>query len=124
MAPEDGSAKDPRFVAAIKMLERTGITSFGIRYQDDEEPVVWVAVVEYSKERTPQTGDGAEAAGGMTPLMAVMRLLEQVMDGGRCAHCKRITAVETDWRNDMPLEDVVCWYRYDPETQGFRRGCE
>lgn len=123
MTREDGSPKDPRFTAAIKMLERTGISSFGLRYQDDQDPVVWVAVVEYSAEKTPHT-NGAEAAGAMTPLQAVLRLCEQVMDGGECAHCHRVCAVETDWRNKMPLEDVVCWYVYDPETKAFRRGCE
>lgn len=124
MPGEDGSPNDPRFTAAIEMLERTGIATFGLRYQDDEEPIVWIAVVEYKAEKTPKIGDGAEAAAAMSPLQAVLRLCEQIMDGGQCSHCKRVCAIETDWRNRLPLEDAVCWYVYDPETQKFRRGCE
>jgi hypothetical protein len=124
MPREDGSPEDPRFVAAIKLLERTGIASFGLRYQDDEEPTVWIAVVEYSAEKTPTIGDGAEAAAAMTPLQAILRLCEQVIDGGKCVHCHRTCAIETNWRSKLPLEGVVCWYVYDPETQKFRRDCE
>jgi hypothetical protein len=123
MAREDGSPQDPRFFAAIRLLERTGMQTFGIRYQDDEKPVVWVAVATWDKKRTPDL-EGAEAAGAMTPLEAVMRLCEVVIDGGQCTHCKRAAAVESDWIGNMPLENAVCWYRYDPELQEFRRGCE
>lgn len=122
-APEDGSPNDPRFTAGVKLLERTGMQTFSIRYQDDAEPVAWVAVATWDEQRTPHMA-GAEAAGAITPLKAVIRLCETVLDGGTCTHCGRTASVDDNWRDEMPLQDVVCWYRYDPETQEFRRGCE
>lgn len=114
--PEDGSPKDPRFTAAIDLLHRTGSMEFQIRYDEEQDPIVWVAVGRW--------GETYEAAGAMTPLKAVTRLLEAAMDGGTCAYCTKPTGVTTDWRNEMPLGDHVCWWIYDPETEKFRRGCE
>ena len=31
-------AKDPKLLAAVEMIGRTGATHFGLRYQDDEQP--------------------------------------------------------------------------------------
>jgi hypothetical protein len=112
----EAEAKDPRLAAAVELVGRTGATSIGLRYQDDEQPVVWVAVAQY--------GERYEAAGALTPLKAAIRLLEIIIDGGECQHCHRPFAVSDDWSQSMPLEEAVCWYVYDPETQKFRRGCE
>lgn len=110
-----GGPEDPRFIAAIEMLRRTGAVSIGIRFQDDEDPTVWLAVATWDK--------GEEAAGAMTPLLALMRLCGQVIDGGTCMHCGRTTVFSDDFRN-LPLADAVCWYAWDPEAKTFRRGCE
>ena len=107
--------EDPRFAAAVTLIGRTGAENFQIRYQDDEQPVIWMAVGVWH--------DGAEVGAGMTPLQAAMRLLDQVIDGGLCIHCQRPTGVTDDWKGEMPLSDMLCWYRYDPEMQEFRRGC-
>lgn len=115
--PEDGSPKDPRFLAAVDFVPRLGASTFGIRYQDDQEPVIWCAAVEFP-------GGAAEAAGALTPLLAVTRLLDLLVDGGHCKHCNRPTGITFDWQHTMPLDNLVCWYQYDPETKAIRRGCE
>lgn len=120
---------DPRMPAAIKLLRRTGAQEFQLRYSDDEEPVIWMAAAKWSigGDGKPKAKGGRpawESAGAMDPVGAVLRLCDQVMDGGQCAHCKRPTGVTDMWRATMPLADVICWYVYDPETQTFRRSCE
>ena len=109
-------ANDPRFVAAIDLIGRSGASEFQIRYDEEQDPIVWVACAKW-----PQ---GHEAAGAMTPLRAVIRLLEAVVDGGLCAHCGKPSYVSDDFDAKMPLEGHVCWYVYDPELTTFRRGCE
>jgi hypothetical protein len=120
--------EDPVFIAAVKMIERTGVRKFEIRYQDDEQPVVWIAVGTWRiHDGRPVATCGAEryeAAAALDPVNATLRLLDEVLDGGQCQHCGRPTGATEEWRGDMPLADVMCWYRYDPETQSFRRGCE
>jgi hypothetical protein len=110
---------DARFRAAVDMIGRTGATSFQIRYSDDEQPTVWMAVAEY------QRGEGTyfDAAAGMDPLRAVLRLCELMIDGGFCTHCHKPTGFTEDF-DPMPLEEAVCWYQFDPELKTFRRGCE
>jgi hypothetical protein len=44
MTKQPASFQDPKIAAAIDMLRRTGLRSFQIRYQDDEQPTVWIAV--------------------------------------------------------------------------------
>lgn len=111
------TAEDPRLVAAVDLIGRTGAKEAQVRWSDDEEPTVWFVVAKYA--------DGtAEAAAGMNPLVAAIRLVEQLVDGGACAHCGRPSAVSTDWQHEQPLDDVFCWYVYDPETEKFRRSCE
>lgn len=112
MKPED----NPVFLAAVDLVRRTGASSFGVRYQDDDDPVVWIAVAEYE--------GGWDAGAGRDPFQAVMRLLDQLIDGGCCTHCGRPTGVTPDFEGAMPLDKLVCWYRYDPELKTFRRGCE
>jgi hypothetical protein len=108
---------DPRAAAGVKMIGRTGATSIQIRYQDDEQPVVWMAVGEW-------TGGRQEVGAGFDPTRAVLRLCEQVIDGGQCAHCHRPTGFEPDQLDTMPFDPLVCWYQWDPELATFRRGCE
>lgn len=114
--PEDGSPKDPRFVALIEVLGGTGMKEWQLRWHDEEEPMVWIAVARWSH--------GDEAGAALTPYLAALRLAETVMDGGECAYCERPTSITDNWKASMPLADVVCWWAYDPETERFRRGCE
>jgi hypothetical protein len=121
-------AEDPILLAGVDMIRRTGARTIQIRYSDDEEPTVWMAVCEHRMldgMPVPQGGiSHFDAAAGMTPRRAVLRLLDQLIDGGMCQHCKRPTGVTEDFEGEMPLSDAFCWYRYDPELATFRRGCE
>lgn len=106
---------DPMYLAAVDLIGRTGAQDYQVRYQDDLEPVVWVAVAIYPGR--------AEAAAALEPAMATYRLCAQLVEGGMCAHCLR--AAGFDWNfGAMPLNQLVCWYQYDPELKTFRRGCE
>ena len=116
-APAPVEHDDPKLTAAVEMIGRTGATHFGLRYQDDEEPVVWIAVGTWP-------GDRHEVAAGLDPTRAALRLCEQAIDGGTCTHCKRPTGLEPDDLGAMPLDRHFCWYQFDPELKTFRRGCE
>jgi hypothetical protein len=110
---------DPRFIAGVDMIRRSGSETFQIRYQDDQEPVVWIAVGGWP-------GGRWEAAGAIDPVRAVLRLVEQTLDGGLCTHCKMPVAFDPD---DLaappePLDRMACWYQFDPELAVIRRGCE
>jgi hypothetical protein len=109
------SEKDPRIPAAIDLIRRTGASEFSFRYSDDEPPVVWMAIAKWGK-----TWD---IGAGVNPTIALFRLLDQVIDGGQCVHCKRPTGFEESV-DEMPLDKLVCWYQWDPERKIFRRGCE
>lgn len=111
--------QNERLVAAVDMIGRTGSKSFQLRYSDDEQPVVWMAIGEWRQDG--QTVH--EVAAAMDPVRAALRLCEQVMDGARCTHCHRPTGLEPDSIDTMPANELVCWYQYDPELKTFRRGC-
>lgn len=106
---------DPRFPAAVDLLGRTGAREFQIRFCEEEDPTVWMALAKW--------GNHWEATGGMTPEQALFRLCEAVMDGGQCRHCRRPTAFMSDF-DPMPGEEFICYYKWDPELKTFRRGCE
>ena len=106
--------KDPRLVAAVDMLGRTGAEEFQIRYCDEDKPIIWIAAARWK--------DRWETAAAMNPLNAVFRLCDEVIDGGTCQHCNRPTGFEPT-TDPMPLEPLVCWYQWDPELKTFRRGC-
>lgn len=108
--------EDPRFIPATEMIGRTGAKSFQIRYSDDEVPVVWFAVAVYNETQF-------ECAAAPDPIGAVLRLCDQIVDGGMCTHCQRPTGFIADL-DPVPLGEVVCWYQWDPELKTFRRGCE
>lgn len=121
---------DARFMAAVDVVRRTGASEIQIRYQDDEQPTVWVACAKHFQvggvpvvEGTPGAALAWEAAGGMSPYRAVYRLAESLIDGGYCAHCKRGSGI-ADELGDMPLSEAICWYQWDPELETFRRSCE
>jgi hypothetical protein len=109
-----GAAQDPRLPAAVAMLGRTGAAEFQVRYCEEEKPTVWVACARWGKHW--------EAAGAMSPLRAIFRLCDEVIDGGTCQHCQRPTGFSPEL-DALPLGEHVCWYQWDPELATFRRGC-
>lgn len=109
------SRDDPRYEAAVDLIGRTGAQQFQVRYcEEGKPPVVWIAAAQW--------GEHWEAAGAMNPLHALFRLLDSVIDGGQCQHCRRPTGFEPS-ADPMPLDKVVCWYQFDPSTKRFARGC-
>lgn len=132
-----GDASDPRLMAALDLLRRTGASSFQIRYSDDQEPVVWVAICAYSaahlekiRQRAgrslvapPSGSEQVAVAAGLTPLAAVFRLCDDLIDGGECVHCHRPAGFAVQ-QGDYPLDTLVCWQQFDPELRTFRRSCE
>jgi hypothetical protein len=108
---------DPRLLAAVDLIARTGAEQFSIRYSDEEPPVVWMAYAEYA-------GNRREVDAAFEPLTAVLRLAERLIDGGVCQHCKRPAGLDPDSvGGKMPLDRLVCWYQFDPGAQKFIRGC-
>jgi hypothetical protein len=126
-APND----DPRFAAAVELIGRTGADRFEIRYCDghDEDagkpPVIWIALAHWP-EKPGVVPEHYDAAAGMTPWQAVFRLMEATMDGGTCRHCDKPTGVDDQPAGPIAraVEELICWYRFDPELNTFRRSCE
>lgn len=103
--------------ACTDLVQRVGAKSFQVRYSDDLQPVVWMAVAEF-------TGVPHQVAAALSPGRAAYRLVEQLVDGGRCQHCGKPSGITDDFTATMPMGRHVCWYQYDPELRKFRRGCE
>lgn len=114
--------------ATIELIGRTGAKAFRLGWVDEEPelpqyPHIWYATARYEK--------GHEAAAAMDPVGAVTRLAEQLIDGGKCQHCSRPTAIHQD-SGDAELERMIrkatdtpfCWYWYDYLSKSFKRGCE
>lgn len=115
------STREERMVVAgTEMVHRLGLSGLEIRYSDDHLPVVWMAIALYEN---PKLRAQPQVAAALTPADAIYRLLEQLVDGGICTHCRRPTGITRDL-HDMPAPELVCWYQYDPELNTFRRGCE
>ena len=116
---------DPRFVAGVDLIGRTGAKDFRVGWSDEDDgpPTVWYAVATYKRPPgTPKWTPG-EAAAALDPVKAVLRLCEQLIDGGTCAHCGKPTIFVAD--TDTELLDLMgCVYAWDPELETFRRGCE
>jgi hypothetical protein len=113
-------AQDPIVAATATFAGRTGATSFQIRYDDEQDPVIWVCVAEYRVRDAVAYKTGS----GITPGAAAVALASDIADGGTCAHCGKPSGATDDWSVEMPLADVICWYVFDPETSEFRRSCE
>jgi hypothetical protein len=109
-------------VAVIDLIGRTQAKDVSVRWHDEEQPTVWIVCASWTQTVEGEPGRYYEAAGGMTPARAGMRLLDLVVKA--CGHCGRPAAVTAEWRDDLPLADQRCWLVYDPETKGFRRSCE
>jgi hypothetical protein len=104
-----------RLTGAVDMLGRTGAAEVQLRFADDDTPVVWIAAARW--------GDHWEAGAALNPLNALYRLCDQVIDGGECNRCGKPTGFSPDL-DPLPLDDLVCWYQWDPELKTFRGGCE
>jgi hypothetical protein len=122
---------DPKFIAGVKLIERTGARSFRIGHSDDDDgdPVVWYATATWSVTSSGRPGAATahEAAGAIHPVVAVMRLCDQVITGGQCAHCHQPTIFDenpADTPFDALLDAMGCVYAWDPELRTFRRSCE
>lgn len=115
---------DIRMNAAIKMIERTGAQQFQLRYCAEEDPTIWVASASYEHKHPLGVASTVwEVAAGMRPEAAILRLCEQLIDGGVCQHCKRLTVFVPD-ADDDGFEALGCVYAWDPELETFRRSCE
>ena len=113
------SPLDPRGTAAIDMLGRTGARGIQIRWSDDEEPTVWLAVATYGQGNDERH----ETAAALEPVTALLRLCELLIDGAECQHCHRLTSFVPDMDTSL-LDEISCVYAWDPELETFRRGCE
>lgn len=113
---------DDRGLAGVDLLRRTGALDFQIRFSDDLQPVVWVALASW---RRP-VGTVWASGSGFDPTAAVMALCEKSVDGGKCQHCGRPTAFlkSHDSTFNGSLRTIVCTYQWDPELKTFRRSCE
>ena len=116
------SVEDPRFLAALEFIRRTGASSIDIRFQDDDQPIVWMVVAQYDGEN-PMKTVGAEVDAAFNPLRAALRLCERLADGGQCRHCHRPTGLDPDSLDTLPMNNVICWYQFDPGAKKFIRGC-
>lgn len=110
--------EDPRITALFDMIGRTGANFFQLRWHDDQEPVVWLALAGFKRDGRVVFDVGA----GMAPLQAVYRLSESLIDGGLCTHCGRPSGVSLD-PAEVILDEVICWYRYSDASHEFVRDC-
>lgn len=119
----------------VDLIQRTGASSFQMRYQDDEEPVVWTAVAVYPKKsaipsveaagKSLRTKHLAETAGALDPIMAAWRLAAILVDGGQCVHCRKATMLCESWERPPSREEkrLFCWFVYDPELGRYDQTC-
>jgi hypothetical protein len=103
--------------AVFKLLERSGAIGLQIRFDDSDEPYLWVAVAMYRKDRW-------EVAAGHTAVEALERLCERLLDGGKCTHCNRPSGFDPHENGVGPIDQLVCFYRWNPERSEYVRGCE
>ena|SRR5436190_7260900 len=120
--------EDPRYVAAIDLVRRNGAREIQLRYDDEQNPIVWVAVAGFSIIKGKPSGRGKvnahQAGGALSPLEAIFALCRACLDRhGLCVHCGRNTMFDESFES-QPLEKFYCWYQWDPEMKTFRRGCE
>lgn len=113
--------------ATSELVGRTGATDMQLRYHDDVQPVIWIGVALY--ERGTHMVDGSitdrtafQVAAGPSPVEALWQLVTVLVNGGECAHCGKVTAIERDFTAQH--DDDRCWYKFDPEVVTFRRSCE
>jgi hypothetical protein len=109
-------------MACIDMVGHTGAIATDIRYQDDQLPVVWMAVGQWNVEGH----DVYQVGAAFTVENALCKLLEDVMDGGECTHCHRPVGFDANQPlyADMGDSGLVCWYFFNPDTKKIQGGCQ
>lgn len=110
---------DRKLVALVDLIGRTGAKDFAIQWTElERQPpkVAWIASASHGKHLT--------IGAALEPVQAAYRLAEQLIDGGECTHCHRMTGVDEDPFASKVFDDAICFYRYDPELKTFRRTCE
>jgi hypothetical protein len=125
MTPEEVHA-DPRWMPAVELLRRTGAREFQLRFSDDQDPLVWIALCRHGTENGRPIRKGGKtvwtAAAGLTPTAALFRLCDELIDGGTCQHCRRPSGFHAE-PGAAPRVPGVCWYRWDPRSETFARSC-
>jgi hypothetical protein len=119
--------------AACDLLGRTGVRQLRLAHTPEEDgtPVVWYCAGMWllnAAGRPAAVGiEHHEATAAMSPVEAALRLCEEVIDGGLCQQCHRMTIFDpnvSDTPFDALLRAAGCVYGWDPELGTFRRGCE
>ena len=110
--------EDPKFQAGVELLAQVGSMHIELRTSlpKDDGVIVFVALVHGN--------DGSECAAGSTPLGAVNRLLEWVIDGAVCVNCRRPSGFEYDPGVSTICEDTLCWFKLDPAENRYHRSCD
>lgn len=130
MSPDIPQPVKDRTVALVGLIGATGATDVQIRYQDDDEPTVWVAVAAYGHGATGDDGPVYQVHAGLDPVAALYNLAERLIDGGRCTTCSKVTVLAALDRD----EDEVVAGLVDSVFEGactrtytgghFIRGCD
>lgn len=124
----DAPTLHPQFLAGLDMIRRTGARSVQVRYQDDEEPTVWMVVAEHvvgGGRPLPRGKPGRQTftvGAGLTPQAAATDCCALLIDGGLCAHCGNV-AVFDDGGGVFAMPGT-CWTKWDPDSASYRRSCE
>lgn len=119
----DGMAELPegtdvkRIAASIDLLSHTGYTDAEIAFDDERESnKAWSARV------LDPNGVEEITRGWFSPEVAIERLARRLLNGGRCAHCGRVTSIGAfigESRNRQ--YDTYCiWERFGTQ---YVRGC-
>lgn len=126
MTPED-----PRFTGMFKLLKKVAVESVTIRYSEPDEeegeaPTVWLAIAEFGNRARRRTLPGQptpfDAAAGSSPQVAMIRLCEQLLDGGQCSHCGRPTSFVS--MGEAPVDGgIVCWVAWDAKKEEYVQDC-
>jgi len=122
--------QEARLKAASDLVARTGARSLAIRYSEPDEgddgPIVWIAIAEFSRPK----GAVSQVGAALSPVEAIHRLLDSLIDGGLCKRCGRATAFDGEnMLRKGRLPDVIegiptCWITYDDDAEKYVRDCE
>ncbi len=125
MTAAAGPEGDPRWIPAVDLLRRTGMREFQIRFCEEDEPVVWIAVARHDVIGGKPVAKGGSpvwsAGAGMNPTAALFALCDSLIDGGICRYCQRPAGFAPD--PEMGLLPGVCWQRWNPGRKEFSRSC-
>lgn len=128
---DSNNLEDPRFVAVLKVMERTGLSSFELRYSDPEEEdevdkkgaVIWMAIAYYEIEHEGQRMRATKVGAHVDPVAAMFKLADEVFDGAMCIKCQRPMGFLND-DHDPPDIMPVCWLRWDEAGLEYIRDCD